>query len=170
MGFYKYLGKIWKNPIKNNREEYKAQIRKWRKENSIVRAEKPTRLDKARGYGYKAKKGFVTLRARIKKGGRKRERVHSGRKPSKSGQAKYSTKKSLQLIAEERVQRRYPNLALIGSYWVGADGQYKYFEVVAVDPLHPQIRNSKQLKWTLFKRKHALRTQTSQGKKLRGLV
>lgn len=170
MGFYKYLGELWKRPLKNMRGEYKEQIRAWRKDNTIVRVERPTRLDAARKYGYKAKGGFVVNRIRVKRGGRKRERVHSGRKPSKSGRSKYSSGKSLQLICEERIQRKHPNLVILGSYLVGEDGQYKYFEVVSVDPLHPRIINDKETNWVLNKtRKHALRGLTSQGRKSRGL-
>ncbi|MBR9679294.1 MAG: 50S ribosomal protein L15e [Nanoarchaeota archaeon] len=171
MGFYKYLGKLWKKPLSTMKDEYKKQIRSWRKDNSIVRISKPTRIDKARMYGYKAKGGFVVNRIKIKRGGRKRVQVHSGRKPSKSGQNKYSNKKSLQLICEERIQRKHPNLVILGSYWVGEDGQFKYFEVVSVDPNHPRILNDEETNWVLNKNKkmNALRGLTSQGRKMRGL-
>ncbi|KAF4372205.1 hypothetical protein G4B88_009275 [Cannabis sativa] len=39
---------------------------------SIVRVTRPTRPDKARRLGYKAKKGYVVYRVRVRHGGRKR--------------------------------------------------------------------------------------------------
>jgi hypothetical protein len=39
---------------------------------SIVRLNKPSRPDKARRMGYKAKQGFVVYRVRVRRGGRKR--------------------------------------------------------------------------------------------------
>ena len=172
MGFYKYIGNLWKNPKKNLGKDFSEQVRSWRKDNTIIRVEKPTRLDKARMYGYKAKGGFVVNRVKVKRGGRARARVHGGRKPSKSGRVHYSSKKSLQLIAEERIQRTHPNLVILGSYWVGEDGQYKFFEIVSVDPAHPRIMSDKETnrKIGFDHRKKALRGLTSQGRRMRGLI
>jgi Ribosomal L15 len=44
----------------------------------VVRSTHPTRPDKARLLGYKAKQGFVIYRSRVRRGGRKRP-VHKGR-------------------------------------------------------------------------------------------
>ena len=43
------------------------------------------------------------------------------RKPSNAGIKKITMAKSIQRIAEERVSRRYPNLEVLNSYWVGED-------------------------------------------------
>ncbi|PIN99648.1 50S ribosomal protein L15e [archaeon CG10_big_fil_rev_8_21_14_0_10_43_11] len=168
MGFYKYLKEIWKSPLKNNREEYKQLLQTWRKEGTIVRIERPSNIASARRLGYRAKNCFVLARVKIKKGGRKRPQLHSGRKPKKTGQVKYSPRKSLQLIAEERSSRKHPNLEVLNSYWVGDDGHYTWFEVILVDPYHPQVITDKNLQWLLStnSRKRALRSLTSQGKKL----
>ena len=40
--------------------------------NVIHRASRPSRLDKARRLGYKAKQGYVIYRVRVRRGGRKR--------------------------------------------------------------------------------------------------
>ena len=50
------------------------RIRVWeyRQLPSICRVTRPTRPDKARRLGYKAKQGFVIYRARVRRGGRKR--------------------------------------------------------------------------------------------------
>ncbi len=171
MGFYKYLKDLWKKPLENNREEYKQFILAWRREDSIVRIEKPTRLSSARRLGYRAKNCFILARVKIRKGGRKRKRLSSGRKPKKSGQVKYSSRKSLQLIAEERSQRKFPNLEVLNSYWVGDDGHYTWFEVIMVDPYHPQVISDKNLNWLLGKnsKRRVLRSLSGKGKKMRGL-
>jgi large subunit ribosomal protein L15e len=50
------------------------RIRVWeyRQLPSICRVTRPTRPDKARRLGYKAKQGFCIYRARVRRGGRKR--------------------------------------------------------------------------------------------------
>src|SRR3989344_6102245 len=123
MGFYKYLAEAWKKPSK---EVQRKRYIQWRKENRFVKIEKPTRIDRARSLGYKAKPGFVVVRARIGKGGRKRPRAIAARKPTKLG-VFFNPQKSLQIHAEERTQDKYPNLEILGSYWVGDDG--KNYEV-----------------------------------------
>lgn len=40
--------------------------------NAIHRASRPSRPDKARRLGYKAKQGYVIYRARVRRGGRKK--------------------------------------------------------------------------------------------------
>jgi len=144
----------------------------WRRQPRFQRIEKPTRLDKARGLGYKSKKGFVIVRGRMKRGGRRRPLYgRRGRKPSKAGLTGFTPKKSLQWIVEERVQKKYPNLEVLNSYWVGEDGQKIWFEVILVDPNSPDIKKDKNLKWITEKqhRKRVLRGLTGSGKKSRGL-
>ena len=53
------------------------------------------------------------------------------RKPSNAGIKKITMAKSIQRIAEERVSRRYPNLEVLNSYWVGEDGKNKFYEVIS---------------------------------------
>ncbi len=147
-GLYQWVRELWKKPKVNMKDLIKERLIKWRKEPRFKRIEKPTRLDKARALGYKAKKGFVIVRGRIKKGGRRRPLYgRRGRKPSKAGLVKYTPRKSLKRIVEERVQRKYPNLEVLGSYLVGEDGRYKWFEVLLVDPNRPEIKNDKNISW-----------------------
>ena len=97
------------------------------------------------------------------------------RKPSKAGISKITMAKNTQRIAEERVNRHFPNLEVLNSYWDGQDGKHKYFEVIMIDTHHPAIINDKQL--GVFSRangKHAhrgraYRGKTSAGKRGRGL-
>ena len=168
MGMYKHIRNAWKKP---NKKLQKQRYLVWRHGPRFVRVERPTRLDKARSLGYKAKGGFVLVRARIIKGGRKRPRPTAGRKPSKTG-VFLTAGKSLKTIAEARVQRKYPNLEVLNSYWIGADGKYKYFELIMVDPSHPQIRADEDINWICYKQhtKRVHRGLTSSGKKGRGLT
>jgi large subunit ribosomal protein L15e len=169
---YSYIREAWKRPEDSYVGELlRSRIPSWRKGPTVVRVEKPLRLDRARTLGYKAKQGIVVVRVRIRRGGRKRPRPRGGRKPSKMGITKYTPKKSLQWIAEERAQRKFPNLEVLNSYWIGEDGQYKYYEVIFVDPNHPAIKKDKDLKWITEKqhRRRVFRGLTSAGKKSRGL-
>jgi len=172
MGYYKYIRELWKNPKKTFGREYTNLLVKLRKEPSVHRLERPSRIDRARTLGYKAKQGFVVVRVKIRKGGRKRERPSRGRKPSKSGQVKYSSKISLQNIAERRANTKFPNLEVINAYLFAEDGQYKWFEVILVDKNHPAIKKDKDLGWISKPqhRKRVFRGLTSSGKKARGLT
>jgi len=87
------------------------------------------------------------------------------------GVHKITPKKSLQRIAEERAARKFPNMEVLNSYWVGEDGRYKWFEVILVDPHHPVIRADKNLNWICHPshRGRAFRGKTSAGRKGRGL-
>jgi len=169
-GLYQHIRKLWKRPKSTIKDSVRDRLIKWRKEKRFQKIDKPTRLDRARAIGYKAKQGFVIVRGRIKKGGRKRPLYgRRGRKPSKAGISKFTPKKSLQWILEERVQKKYPNLEVLGSYSVGEDGGHKWFEVIMVNPKSPAIKNDKNLKW-ITKKKHrrrVFRGLTPSGKKAR---
>jgi len=79
--------------------------------------------------------------------------------------------KSLRLIAEERAARKFPNLEVLNSYWVGEDGRSKWFEVIMVDPHHPAVKSDKDINWICEKQHkgRVFRGLTSAGKKVRGL-
>jgi large subunit ribosomal protein L15e len=128
-------------------------------------------LDRARKLGYKAKQGFVVARVRIRRGGRRKQRPKAGRRPKRMGVKKFKPSKSLKLIAEERVARKFPNLEVLNSYWVGEDGVSKWFEVIMVDPSHPAIKSDADINWIGQKqhRRRVFRSLTSAGKKVRGL-
>jgi|TARA_B100001971_G_C18230712_1_gene563709 large subunit ribosomal protein L15e len=169
---YNYIRKAWNNP-KNSYVNDLLKFRKpeWRRGFSVVRVEHPLRLDRARALGYKAKQGVIVTRVRVRRGGRRKTRPNAARKPRKMGFKKYTPKKSLQWIAEERAQRKYPNLEALNSYWIGEDGKFKYFEVIFVDPSHPSIKKDKQLRW-ISEKQHKSRVHrglTSAGKSSRGL-
>jgi large subunit ribosomal protein L15e len=168
MTFTKYLRQIWKRPKENR--IYKERLISWRREPVITKVDKPTRINRARALGYKAKQGFVVVRVRIKKGTRKRPRITKGRKPKKLG-TKIPAKKSKQWICEERASKKFPNLEVLNSYWIGDDGVHQWYEVILVDKYHPQIKSDKDINWVLEKQHkgRVFRGLTSAGKKGRGL-
>jgi large subunit ribosomal protein L15e len=169
---YKYIAEAWAKHAESYVNELMRQrLIEWRRQSVITRIEKPTRLDKARILGYKAKQGFVLARVRIRRGGMRKQRPKAGRRPKRMGVKKFKPSKSLRLIAEERVARKFPNLEVLNSYWVGEDVVSKWFEVILVDPNHPVIKADKKVSWITEKqhRRRALRSLTSAGKKVRAL-
>ena len=75
---YKYIAKAWAKPDQSYVKDLLWQrLIKWRKQTAILRVQKPTRLDRARKLGYKAKQGFVVARVRITRGGLNRPRPRS---------------------------------------------------------------------------------------------
>jgi len=143
----------------------------WRQQPTIHRIERPTRLDRARKLGYKAKQGFVVARVRVRRGGLRKIRPKAGRRPKRMGVTKYKPAKSMRLIAEERAARKFPNVEVLNSYWVWEDGRFKWFEVIMVDPSHPVIKSDKDVNWICEGAHHgrAFRGLTSAGKGVRGL-
>ena len=169
---YKYVAKAWNKPEASFvKELMKQRVIEWRKQPAVVRVERPLRLDRARKLGYRAKQGFVMVRARVRKGGRKRQRPKAGRRQKRMGVAKLKPAKSLQLIAEERAARKFPNLEVLNSYWAWEDGLHKWFEVIMVDPNHPVIKSDKKINWISKNAHHGrvFRGLTSSGKEMRGL-
>ena len=151
---------------------YKGRLIGFRKEKrAVVRVEKPTNIPRARSLGYKAKRGIIVARVRVRKGGGLHRRPTKGRKPKKMGVKKLTRKINIQSIAEQKAARKFPNFEVLNSYWVGEDGQSKYFEVILVDFSAPEILSDKQLSWTATGKHYgrAERGKTSAGRKHRAL-
>ena len=169
---YKYIAEAWAKPEKSFVDALmRTRLVEWRRQSTITRIDKPTRLDRARKLGYKAKQGFVMARVRVRRGGMRKQRPRSGRRPKRMGVKQFKVGKSMKLIGEERVGRKFPNLEVLNSYWVGEDGRSKWFEVIMVDPNHPVIKADENINWIGQKqhRRRALRSLTSAGKKVRAL-
>jgi large subunit ribosomal protein L15e len=169
---YKYMAEAWAKPEKSYVDELMSQrLIEWRKQHTVTRIERPTRLDRARKLGYKAKQGFVIARTKVRRGGRRKQRPRSGRRPKRMGVKKFKPAKSIRLIAEERTARKFPNLEVLNSYWVGEDGRHKWFEVILVDKNHPVIKTDKDINWITEKQhnRRVFRSLTSAGKKVRSL-
>lgn len=140
---------------------------------AVHRASRPTRAEKARRLGYKAKQGFVIYRVRVRRGGRKRpvsKGIQYG-KPKHQGISQLKFQRNKRSVAEERAGRLCGNLRVLNSYWVNQDSVYKYFEVILVDPFHKAIRRDPRINWicrpTMKHRER--RGLTSAGRKGRGL-
>ncbi len=169
---YSALREQWKNAKgKEHLEARQRRLATWRREPVVFRVERPTRLDRARGLGYKAKQGYIVARTRVRRGSLRKVRPRGGRVPTAMGVKKITASKSIQRIGEERVQKRYPNLEVLNSYWVGEDGKHKYYEVILVDPHHPVIKSDPKINWIAHpgNTNRVYRGKTSAGRKGRGL-
>ena len=169
---YHAVRETWRRPKDALPYDYRRdRMAQWRRDPVINRIEKPTRLDAARRMGYKAKPGVIMVRTRVRRGGLRKSKINMKRKPSKMGMLKITMAKSTKRIAEERVARKFPNLEVLNSYWVGEDGKNKFFEVILLDPSHPVIQADAQLGWVADRRHtgRVYRGKTSAGKRGRGL-
>lgn len=169
--FYSHIRDAWKDPDEGPVRELQWQRKQqWRQEGAIERLERPTRLDRARALGYKAKQGITVVRVRIRRGSARKTRHRAGRRSKRQGIRRITRKKNKQWIAEERAGRKHPNLRVLNSYPVGKDGSYHWYEVILVDPEHPAIKNDDDLNWITddTHRGRAARGLTSAGKRGRG--
>lgn len=162
---YHYMKEAWRKP---KLEELRKRLVEWRKSNAIVRVEKPTRLDRARELGYKAKRGFVIARVRLARGGRKRPRRKKGRK-SRRQHIRKTLGMNYRWVAEQRAERRFKGLVVLNSYHLAKDGKYYWFEVILVDPTRPEIKADKSINWICSVKGRAFRGLTSAARKARGL-
>jgi len=170
--FYSHIREAWQTPKEGKLAELQWQRQQeWRDEGAIERIERPTRLDKARSQGYKAKQGVVVARVAVRKGTARKQRFKAGRRTKRQGVNKITRRKSIQRIAEERASRKYPNLRVLNSYWVGEDGSRKWHEVILLDPEHPAIRNDDDLNWICddTQRGRPFRGKTGAGVRGRGM-
>uniref|UniRef100_A0A8C2YSA5 Ribosomal protein L15 n=1 Tax=Chinchilla lanigera TaxID=34839 RepID=A0A8C2YSA5_CHILA len=151
MGAYKYIQELWRKK-QSDVMRFLLRVRCWqyRQLSALHRAPRPTRPDKARRLGYKAKQGrwcpSVFLGVVLLQG-----RANSN--------------------ACERAGRHCGALRVLNSYWVGEDSTYKFFEVILIDPFHKAIRRNPDTQWiTKPVHKHReMRGLTSAGRKSRGL-
>ena len=166
-GLYNQLRETWKKPDIKKIREYMIE---WRKNPSVLKVDKPLRLDRARSLGYKAKKGYVIARVKVLRGGRQRSRTNKGRR-SKRHTIKKVVKMNYKWIAEQRAQRKFPNLEVLNSYNLSKDGKYSFYDVILIDYSKPEIAKNKDINWITKKtnQKRVYRGLTSAGKKSRGL-
>ncbi|RNJ53513.1 60S ribosomal protein L15 [Verticillium nonalfalfae] len=174
MGALKYVEELQKKK-QSDVMLFLLRVRCWelRQLNVIHRASRPSRPDKARRLGYKAKQGYVIYRVRVRRGGRKKPAKKGATfgKPTNQGINQLKYQRSLKSTAESRVGRRCANLRVLNSYWINQDSTYKYYEVILVDPQHKAIRIDPRINWIVAPvHKHREeRGLTATGKKSRGL-
>lgn len=138
--------KVWLKLLHENAPEIRDRVVQWRKQNAVTRIDKPSRIQRARRLGYKAKQGISVIRMRVGTGGMRRKRPRSGRRPKHLGVTRIKADVSMKQVAENRVLERYPNMKLLGSYFVYKDGMHYWFEVILADPSHPRIAKDKELR------------------------
>ncbi|OLD32764.1 MAG: 50S ribosomal protein L15 [Thaumarchaeota archaeon 13_1_40CM_2_39_13_2] len=144
-----YQDQIWLKMWRENAPELRAKAVEWRRQNSLVRVERPSRIQKARQLGYKAKQGIVVIRMRVGRGNMRRKRPVAGRRPKHLGVLRIKPALSMQKVAERRVLERHPNMKLLGSYYLYQDGLYLWYEVILADPSHPRILKDKEIRGKL---------------------
>jgi len=168
---YDYLGDQWKKPDRSYKSPQQQRLIQWRKEENFIRIDRPTRIDRARSLGYKAKQGYTVVRGHVRRGGLRKPTIKGGRKPSAKGIKKITMGKSTQRIAEERAAKRYPNMEVLNSYWVGQDGKNYFYEIILVDPVHPSVMKDTKINWItdVSNKRRVLRGKTSAGQRGRGL-
>ncbi|CAN6168115.1 unnamed protein product [Urochloa humidicola] len=133
MGAYKYVSELWRRK-QSDVMRFVQRVRCWeyRQQPAIVRLTRPTRPDKARRLGYKAKQGYVVYRVRVRRGGRKRP-VPKGivyGKPKHQGITQLKFQRNKRSVAEERAGRKLGGLRVLNSYWV--NGVYLKFPLTKI--------------------------------------
>ena len=144
-----YMTQTWLRMWKENSDELKSKAIAWRTEPTIHRIERPSRLDRAHRLGYKAKQGIVVVRARVGRGGMRKQRPVSGRRPKHIGVVHIKQGISMRKVAERRVNEKFPNLEVLGSYYLHKDGMNIWYEVILADPSHPTISKDREMRGKL---------------------
>lgn len=135
----------WIRLWKENSSEIRERVIKWRKETAVMRIDKPSRIQRARRLGYKAKQGIIVVRMRVGTGGMRKQRPTGGRRPKHLGVTRIKADDDMKTVANRRVLQRYPNMKFLGSYFVYKDGKHYWFEVILADPDHPRIAQDKEI-------------------------
>jgi len=138
---YRQISKSWQSIFHEKSGDIRSRAVILRKEPAFVKLERPSRLDRARILGYKAKKGVIVVRARVSRGGMRQKRPVSGRRSKHMGVLKIKGNVSAQQVAERRAGQRYPNMKVLGSYPIWKDGRFAWFECVMIDPQRPEIKS-----------------------------
>jgi len=98
-----YQDQTWIRLWKENAPELRERVVGWRKQNAITRIDKPSRLQRARRLGYKAKQGIVVIRMRVGTGGMRKQRPTGGRRPKHLGVTRIKADDDMKTVAERRV-------------------------------------------------------------------
>ncbi len=137
---YRQIGETWQKVFKEKSGDILQRAVELRRGPTMERIERPSRLNKARMLGYKAKEGVVVIRIRVASGGMRRPRPTSGRRPKHLGVLRMKSDEPVQKVAERRVKEKHTNLEMLGSYELWVDGKHRWYECIMVDPSHPAIK------------------------------
>jgi len=163
--FFQHLRESYRNI---NPEAARARLVKLRREPSVSRIDKPTRLDRAHALGYKAKKGYIIVRVKLPRGGRQRPKFRSGRRPKHYRRVKILSM-NYQWVAEQRANKKFPNCEVLNSYFLAKDGIYYWYEVILVDRIQVSRYNGMEWLSNPANRGRVFRGLTSAARKSRGL-
>jgi large subunit ribosomal protein L15e len=141
-----HISAVWTKMWRSNSDELKNKAIVWRREPVIHKIQKPSRLNRARRLGYKAKQGIIVVRARMGRGGMRKQRPVAGRRPKHIGVVHIKQGISMRKVAERRVSDKFPNMEVLGSYYLHNDGKYIWYEIILADPSHPRISKDKEMR------------------------
>lgn len=142
---YSEISKVWRSRFKNKAAELQNLGIDLRTRPTVERLERPTRLDRARRLGYKAKAGFIVIRVKVSRGGMRRRKAKAGRRQKHAGIVRMKADVSMQQTAERRVQDKFPNLKVLNSYFLYRDGRNAWYEVLMLDTHHPSVMSDKDV-------------------------
>ncbi|MDX1373247.1 MAG: 50S ribosomal protein L15, partial [Nitrososphaeraceae archaeon] len=63
-----------------------------------------------------------------------------------SGVVRIKQATNMRLVAERRVNEKFPNLEILGSYFLYKDGKHSWYEVIMADPNHPSVSHDKEMR------------------------
>jgi large subunit ribosomal protein L15e len=130
LAMYNQIRQTWRKVYREDKAILKDRVERWKKGGAIVRVARPTRLDRARSLGYKAKQDYVVVRVRLSRRGKRVKRPTSGRRPKHLGVLKIKPNVNYKETAINRVQRRYPNMKVLNAYYVYKDGKNVWYEAI----------------------------------------
>ena len=131
---------------KENSPVLRERVVAWRRQPAMTRIVRPSRIQRARRLGYKAKQGITVVRMRVGRGGMRRQRPRGGRRPKHLGVTRIKADVSMKQVAENRAMERHPQHELLGSYFVYKDGIHYWYEIIMADPSHPRVYKDKELR------------------------
>jgi large subunit ribosomal protein L15e len=131
--------------LRKKSDELKSIGIELRRNQTIERIERPTRLDRARRLGYKAKSGFIIVRVKVGRGGMRRTKTPGGRRPKHAGIVKMKSAVNMRQTAENRAMNKYPNMKTLNSYFLYKDGKNAWYEVILIDPVNPSVKTNKNI-------------------------
>jgi large subunit ribosomal protein L15e len=79
----------------------------------------------------------------------RKQRPVSGRRPKHFGVVHIKQGINMRKVAERRVGEKFPNLEVLGSYYLHRDGMYMWYEVILADTNHPAILNDREMRGKL---------------------
>ncbi|MBI4148005.1 50S ribosomal protein L15e [Candidatus Woesearchaeota archaeon] len=165
MTLTKYLRDSW-NTLQSDTLRWREHVMQWRRDPAVLRLEHPSRLERARALGFRAKEGVFMVRVRVSAGGHTRPDFDGGRH-SKRMRNILALRKNYQAIAEQRAVSGYTNCEVVNSYFLAKDSKHHWFEVILADRAHPAILADHR--FGVLSRGRAYRGLTAAGRKHRGL-